>query len=1312
LQRADSTESFPHTGRFTFRRRLGSGGFGVVYEADDHERATRVALKTLHHVDATALYHFKNEFRALCDIVHPNLVALHELVSEGERWFFTMDLIEGTDFYTFLRHGRPSAEAHALEASPGAVRESDGVTLTSGPGSAPDAGEGGGPPQAGAEGNSHSPVPTPAPASLGALSGVDLERLRSVLLQLGEGVLALHAAGKLHRDLKPSNVLVTPEGRVVILDFGLVVDFSPSETVQWTGDLAGTPAYMAPEQARSESASPASDWYAVGVMLYEALTGRRPFGGTTLDILTRKLREEPPPPSAVAKGIPDDLDALCVELLRALPLDRPSGAEVLRRLRSSCPPSEQASSPGALFMGRERHLAALRDAFQQAVSGRATTVHVRGVSGMGKSMLVRRFLDELLGDDRAVVLEGRCYERESVPYKAVDSLIDCLSRHLSGLPAREATELMPGDVRAIVRLFPVLGRVGAIAALIGAPRQEPEPSDAQELRRLGFGGLRELLSRMATRRPLVLHIDDLQWGDADSAALLADLLREPDPPGLLLVLGYRSEDAEKSALLRTLPAPSHSGDRERSEGAVRELVVGPLEREEALALALGVLGSAGAGDRAESIVAEAAGSPFFVHELARAVRGRPGELAGGIRLETVLADRLSRLSAEARRLLEVIAVAGGPLRRAVARQASTLSPEHERSAMDVLRAERVLRARGAGEGEELETFHDRIRETILAQLGAREQVLRHLDIATALEASGGAEPDALLLHFRRAERPDKAVPYAILAGDRAAQELAFDQAAARFAYALEAGATDAGDNERRALLIKLGDALRNGGRGAEAAPAFAAAADGAPAQERLELRWRAAEQLLLSGQLDDGKVALRGVLASIGMTLFQRPALAVLSLLAHQALIWLLRLRSPWRLAQVAPAASLRRLEICWSAVVGLAGTDNVLGAELHAKYLVLALRAGDRSHLSRALALAIPFGASDNLAGRRRAERDYRLAAALASEVGDPYLIGVTRCFMGVFEGMMGSFVESCVHARAAEQVWLQQCSGTAWELSTARFVIMSSLLYRGELRELSRMAIPVCEETESRGDLLAATHVRVTFTYWVPLAADRPDLARDEVLGAMSRWSQRGFNLIHLVELLALVRIDLYASQPLAARQRLKDGWPRVTRSFLQMPQINRVLLYSLGASCALAAAASSDASDERLTRTLLREAERDVRRLAREDVPWAQALADSLRAPLAVLQGDPASALSFLERAASRFDACGMGLHAAASWRRCGELTGGEEGRAAIEAADLWMADQGIRNPVRMAALLAPGFRQSITQAPAGAPGEAVVPGEAAA
>src|SRR5688500_410232 len=159
----------------------------------------------------------------------------------------------------------------------------------------------------------------------------DVAKLRAALRQLVQGLRVLHEGGLIHRDIKPSNVMVNSDGRVVLLDFGLVTAMDPTRQ-STEGRATGTVEYMAPEQAVGQAVTEAADWYAVGVMLYEALTGDVPHTGHPLQIMITKQQNEPRAAAELAPDAPADLLALCKSLLEIEPADRPTGAEIARQL--------------------------------------------------------------------------------------------------------------------------------------------------------------------------------------------------------------------------------------------------------------------------------------------------------------------------------------------------------------------------------------------------------------------------------------------------------------------------------------------------------------------------------------------------------------------------------------------------------------------------------------------------------------------------------------------------------------------------------------------------------------------------------------------------------------------------------------------------------------------------------------------------------------------------------------------------------------------------------------------------------------------
>lgn len=983
--------TFQGTDRFRVERCLGRGAFGVVYLVYDLKHGRHVALKALRQVDPDPLYRFKQEFRSLADIQHPNLVRLHELLSDGERWFFTMELVDGTTFLNYVA-GRS-----------GTFVSDDDPTQIIGSDVSPGAG-----------------------TRLVLAPNLDPERLRVSVKQLAEGLNTLHASGKMHRDIKPANVLVTRSGRVVILDFGLVKELA-ADTQKPSGVIVGTPAYMSPEQAADLSVTAKSDWYSVGVMVYEALTGRLPFSGRASEVLARKLQIDPPRPEEIAADIPPDLSTLCMALLRRDPAQRPAGAEVLRALHSRVPGTifEPAAfaSPRSVFVGRAAHLNALSDAFFASRS-EAVTVLVHGSSGMGKTTVVQHFLEQLRGSvPDVVILSGRCYEQESVPYKGLDSLMDALSSYLKDLDDPVQRALLPRDSPALARLFPVLQQARGISN-----GQQLHIADSVELRRRAFVALRELLARLAAGRPLVLFIDDLQWSDHDSVLLIDEICRQPDAPKLLLVVTYRTEEIDTSAPLKSFLESCHKAPRRD----VRELIVSRLPPDEAKALAALLTQADEFRSELETIARESGGSPFFVHELVRFRElqrrsGSPAASGENTTLDGVIRARLAQISPSARILAELLAAAGQPVDRVLLAGAAQLDNHAE--AIDSLRDQHLVRSRSTSDTEQLELYHARIGEGILAGMNISEQRARHAALAVWFEAWGLADPETLFFHFLKAGDELKAARYVVAAASQAEDALAFDRAARLYRKAIELHAP--GEN---ALRVKLGAALANAGRGEEAAVAYLRAAEQESHAQQIELRRRAYEQLLRSGHIDEGLKVLRDVLAALKMKLPDTPTSALLSLILHRLYLRFRGLDFRERTAESIPPEELLRVDVCRSVAQGLGIVDNVRGADFQARHLIRALRAGELDRIVRALGFEVAFIA--NAGGRRRdkIEQLRRLTGQLIQRINSPQAAGEMNLTSGLAAYLMGEWHSAVEYLQRAEKILVEQCTGVAAELNGAR--------------------------------------------------------------------------------------------------------------------------------------------------------------------------------------------------------------------------------------------------------------------------------------
>jgi tetratricopeptide (TPR) repeat protein len=1228
--RSPEQSDWQGTARYEVLRRIGRGGMGVVYEARDRERHQRVALKTLLHFDPAAFYLFKQEFRALADVNHRNLVRLYELVAnDGDRVFFSMELVHGTDLLSYVR-------------KPGAGR-------------------------------------------------ADFDLLRDAMRQLAEGVQALHAMGKLHRDIKPSNVLVTPEGRVVLLDFGLATELSrvADERLRDEESIVGTGTYMAPEQAFGDVPTPAADWYSLGVILYEALVGAPPFRGSLIELVELKEFTDPRAPSECVEGIPQDLDALCRALLDRDPRRRPTGSEIVRQLgaaraaRASPVAVDSAAndvsrvgrdttlvgarSPracGATLIGREAHLHALREAFLAVRGGGSVTVHLSGRAGIGKSALLQHFLDGLVERGEATVLRGRAYERESVPYKAVDSLVDGLSRYLMRL---DGTFAFPKEIDALARLFPVLRRIPSVRQLAEQPVDDP-----RGLRRVAFGALRELLATLATSRPLVLYVDDVQWGDTDSVALLLELVRPPQAPPILLLLAHREEDRQTAAFLGEIRRLWPLGAEERN------LAIGPLETKDAKRLALALLGHGGesADKFADALAIESGGSPFLVEELAQSAAGR---LAANndvkFTLEQVLGERLATLPEDARRLLEIVAIAGRPMpTRVVGEAAGIESTDHVVALLSTLRFVRP----GLRDGREVvEPIHDRIRESIVAQISSAAVCAYHGQLARVLEAGSDADPEAVAVHLLGAGQTERAAPFAQRAAEQAAEKLAFDQAARLFRLAIESLSPSA--PQRRRLRSSLGEVLGWAGRGEEAGRAYLAAAEGAPPFERIALERAASHHLLNAGRIDEGERVLRRVLANVGIDAPRSPLSAAFWLILYKFRLMVFGLRFRERNPDEVRADDRARIDALNVASVGMSICSYILGAPLLARHLIEALRVGDRSQVLRAAILyanhLTTFGGAvskherlvnatiDRLEGRDKGAQETAVNRA-------SYGRGLFN--RGLWRQARETLDEACANLPNRRAGWHAQ----------AMVFAVYSLLVLGDLVEVRRRYGRMLADAEQRGDLLTIVRLQTSPAVLLSLAADDPEAARRQNRGAI--WTQSEFSTSHWQAMRSDAEIALYMGDGETAYRLLAHDERALKESLGLQVQTVRALTAFVRGRAAIASIHAVPA--RRVAR--IAEARRLARQLERERMTWTAPLAAILTATVANARGDRQGAICALRTAAHLAQVADMSLYAAAALYQLGLALGGDEGRKLVERGEASMTSQDIRAPGRFAAMIVPG------------------------
>ena len=340
--------------------KLGSGGMGDVYLAEDLELERRVALKILPAAFAAEpgrLQRFVREAKAASALNHPNVATIYEIREADGVHFIAMEYVAGK---TLEDLDKP----------------------------------------------------------------LDADGLIKIAVQIGDALEAAHSAGVIHRDIKPSNVMITSRGQAKLLDFGIAKRIAPARSLNISemptanptipGLIAGTVAYMSPEQVRGEAITTATDIFSLGIVLYELATGQHPFRAqSSVETLHAILSADPIHLAGLHSGVPPMLNEVVLRMLSKDPVLRPSAAELRIELMSGSPeaklPPSRAAKPHTV--GREKERMELRAGFESALSGKGLLLCVSGEPGIGKTTLVEDFIAELTAEGRCTVARGRSSER-------------------------------------------------------------------------------------------------------------------------------------------------------------------------------------------------------------------------------------------------------------------------------------------------------------------------------------------------------------------------------------------------------------------------------------------------------------------------------------------------------------------------------------------------------------------------------------------------------------------------------------------------------------------------------------------------------------------------------------------------------------------------------------------------------------------------------------------------------------------------------------------------------------------------------------
>lgn len=537
-------------GNYQLLEQLGRGGMGVVYRACHLKNGTIVALKTIKNTGEMEIDGIRREIRALARISHPGIVRILDegLDQEGLPWY-AMDFLEGVplrQYFTDQNISSKPRESSFGEATtidwwnyrPGKKDERPKKIIEQTISSVPNVTAG------------ISPIPSEGVIrSRTNIVRCELSQAIEIIIKLCAPLAFLHGEGIVHRDLKPDNIMILKNGSPVIVDFGLMSQFTNEEnrerlTVEH--GRSGTVSYMAPEQIKGEFVDARADLYALGCIFYELLVGHPPFiGMKPAHIIRAHLNRQPTRPSLFRKDIGPEIDELLERLLAKIPRDRLGHADAiatkLSRLSHKKLTSEGPKPKAYLYQsrcaGREDMLGRFQFYYRSIRENRGVFVLIGGESGVGKTRLLME-LGRLMTLSDIHVLTGECSDMSGQSLEVFLKPLRSIGDHCRERGLEETERLLGKRGKVFALYLPVLRNL---------PGQEsyPEPAelppDTARLRLFSY--LSETLTKLTSEKPVAILLDNLQWADGLTLEFFEFLERtRPFEKFPLLLFGaYRSE---------------------------------------------------------------------------------------------------------------------------------------------------------------------------------------------------------------------------------------------------------------------------------------------------------------------------------------------------------------------------------------------------------------------------------------------------------------------------------------------------------------------------------------------------------------------------------------------------------------------------------------------------------------------------------------------------------------------------------------------------------------------------------------------------